>query len=572
MKEYYAREIAHLRELGAEFARNHPTVAPLLAARSTDPDVERILEGTAFLCGLIHERLDQNFPEIARSLLEITAPGMLLPQPSECIVQFTPSPDAPGVQEVAAGAQLRSAPVNGASCTYSMCADLQVLPVAACRTSLERLENGRGTLRVRLACPGGAEAWLGDSLTFFLHGELGRACDWMWRLLSRTSGITVTSGGGRARLPAGAVSAVLPPAAPPFATPHAPAGTSLLDCGLLRKFFIQPEEFLFVRLDGLSRCGCRGDALEIAFALSGIDEHVPDPDADLFRPSTGIAVNLFPHAADPFVISHARQDYRLRPRNDAAQELEIYAVTRVTGVQRGGGRRSYQPYRAFARDRGGAAYALRRTTSSGSGRFEYHLGLLHARPEDIWDNETLATEMLCYNRTLPRRLHVGDISVATDSTPLMARFANILPPSPPFPPPADSDMLWRLFSCAHANMLPLATADALKEFLRLCLPPDDPDPAHAVRNNERIAAIRRFSCRQEERLVDGRPVRGQRLELVLGRGGFSGPGEMHLFGSVLDGVLAGFATINTYTRLVITDGDKGERHQWPARLGSRRLL
>ncbi|MBR5051531.1 MAG: type VI secretion system baseplate subunit TssF, partial [Desulfovibrio sp.] len=90
MKNYYAEELSYLRDLGARFAEAHPGAAPLLGTRSTDPDVERILEGVAFLCGLIHERLDQNFPEVVYGLLEMAAPDVLLPRPSQTIVAFTP--------------------------------------------------------------------------------------------------------------------------------------------------------------------------------------------------------------------------------------------------------------------------------------------------------------------------------------------------------------------------------------------------------------------------------------------------------------------------------------------------
>ena len=86
MKNYYAEELSYLRELGARFAEAHPGAAPLLGTRSTDPDVERILEGVAFLCGLIHERLDQNFPEVVYGLLELATPDVLKARPSQTIV------------------------------------------------------------------------------------------------------------------------------------------------------------------------------------------------------------------------------------------------------------------------------------------------------------------------------------------------------------------------------------------------------------------------------------------------------------------------------------------------------
>ena len=572
MNDYYAQEIAYLRELGAEYAQLHPSVAPLLATRSTDPDVERLLEGTAFLCGLIHERLDQNFPEIAHALLSISAPAMLLPRPSECIVQFTPAPTAPGVQEVAAGAQLRSVPVQGASCTYALFEGLQILPVARCQTGLERLPDNRGILRVRLDSSSPLEGWLGDSVRFFLHGNPGQGSDWFWRLCTKTGGITVSTAGGAKKLPASALRPVLPPTAIPYSLGREHMGVSLLDCELLCKFFIQLEDFLFVELEGLGKCSCQGNSLELAFAMNGIDESLPDPAPDLFRPNTGIAINVFPHSADPFVFSNTRQDYRLTPQKDAARELEIYAVNRVTGVQRGGGKREYLPYRFFAGEKLNITYTLRRTVSQASGRFDYYINLLHNRPEDIWENETLTTEILCYNRHLPKLLHEGDISVPTDSSPAMATFRNILPPSLPTPPLSDPLLIWTFYSCLHANMLPLATASAMREFMSLCLPVDDPDPTHFAQNLARLYAIRSFTCHQEERLVGGRPVRGQRLDMVTGREGFSGTGEMFVLGTVLDEVLASFATINTYTRFELTDGDSGTRLSWPARLGKRRLL
>ena len=48
--------------------------------------------------------------------------------------------------------------------------------------------------------------------------------------------------------------------------------------------------------------------------------------------------------------------------------------------------------------------------------------------------------------------------------------------------------------------------------------------------------------------------------------------ERFLFGLVLDEVLAQYATINTYTRLEVTDLTSGETLSWKPRLGSRRLM
>ena len=87
---YYQDELAYLRELGKEFAKAHPALAPMLAGPGSDPDVERLLEGVAFLTSKLRLKLDDELPEIVHSLLEILWPHFLRPIPSTTIVEFNP--------------------------------------------------------------------------------------------------------------------------------------------------------------------------------------------------------------------------------------------------------------------------------------------------------------------------------------------------------------------------------------------------------------------------------------------------------------------------------------------------
>ena len=64
--KYYQSELTYLRELGREFGRAYPNVAGMLAERGGDPDVERLLEGFAFLPARIRERLDDDVPGVCR--------------------------------------------------------------------------------------------------------------------------------------------------------------------------------------------------------------------------------------------------------------------------------------------------------------------------------------------------------------------------------------------------------------------------------------------------------------------------------------------------------------------------
>ena len=82
--KYFQDELAYLRELGREFSQAYPTLAPMLADRGVDPDVERLLEGVAFLTGRIRQKLDDEVPEFLQSL---GAPAL-------------PAPDAAAAQRV----------------------------------------------------------------------------------------------------------------------------------------------------------------------------------------------------------------------------------------------------------------------------------------------------------------------------------------------------------------------------------------------------------------------------------------------------------------------------------------
>ena len=93
---YYNAELAYLREMGAEFAARYPGVAGRLALEAdkcADPHVERILEGVAFLTARVRHKIDDEFPEITESVLQILYPHYLAPIPSMSIVQFMLDPE-----------------------------------------------------------------------------------------------------------------------------------------------------------------------------------------------------------------------------------------------------------------------------------------------------------------------------------------------------------------------------------------------------------------------------------------------------------------------------------------------
>jgi type VI secretion system protein ImpG len=87
----YQDELAHLREMGAEFAREHPKIAARLGLEGmevADPYVERLLEGFAFLAARVQLKLEAEQPRLIAHLLESMYPNFLAPVPSMAVMRL----------------------------------------------------------------------------------------------------------------------------------------------------------------------------------------------------------------------------------------------------------------------------------------------------------------------------------------------------------------------------------------------------------------------------------------------------------------------------------------------------
>jgi type VI secretion system protein ImpG len=93
--QYYQRELIYLRGQGVDFARRYPKVASRLTlhgSESLDPHTERLIESVAFLSARVHRALDQEFPDVAYSLLDNLCPSLVQPIPSMSVSQFKLDP------------------------------------------------------------------------------------------------------------------------------------------------------------------------------------------------------------------------------------------------------------------------------------------------------------------------------------------------------------------------------------------------------------------------------------------------------------------------------------------------
>ena len=143
--DYYNRELAYLRELGAEFSRQHPKIAGRLGMSGievADPYVERLLEGFAFLSGRIHLKMDAEFPRFSQRLLELVYPHYLRPTPAIGVARLAPSLTEGGVTaafQIPRHTLLRApiAPGQVTACEFRTCHDVVLLPLDLAEAGIE---------------------------------------------------------------------------------------------------------------------------------------------------------------------------------------------------------------------------------------------------------------------------------------------------------------------------------------------------------------------------------------------------------------------------------------------------
>src|SRR3954471_22801443 len=94
---YYNRELTYIRRFASRFAEAHPKVAERLRLStdnaSDDPHVERLIEAFAYLTARVRQKIDDEFPELTGSLLDVLYPHYQAPIPSMAVVRFELDPE-----------------------------------------------------------------------------------------------------------------------------------------------------------------------------------------------------------------------------------------------------------------------------------------------------------------------------------------------------------------------------------------------------------------------------------------------------------------------------------------------
>ncbi|MEX2584194.1 MAG: type VI secretion system baseplate subunit TssF [Gemmatimonadota bacterium] len=593
--DHYHSELEYLRRGGAEFARLYPKVAHRLqlgAEECPDPDVERLLEGFAFLTARIQRNLEQQGSEVATTLLDILYPHFLAPVPSMTVARFDVDPEQGKItagHEIPKHTPLFAETADGQTCRFRTCYPVTLWPIRVTHAGFESTDRydfldgqpGIATvLRLRLEAIEGTLGELDlDSLRFYLNSDL-RTASGLYELLAghATRVCVLPEGSERPNfLPTGALrpigfgadEAVLPH--PPFA--HA-------GYRLIQEYFTFPRKFLFFDVEGL-RGRAEDESVDLLILLDRTPGERVMIGPDTFALGCSPIINLFPKTTDPIRLDHRAPEYRLVGDVRRERSTEIHSISRVSAsADEKDETQLLEPFFSYTHElekRRQRAFWHSRRVPTGRADLPgtdvllsfFDLDLNPALPE----TRTVFAYTLCTNRRLAEQLPAGAV-LETEAVAPLAGITALHNPTTQLDPPSSGQSSWRLVSHLSLNHLSFGAGEdgvrALREVLRLYGSFDEASAA------QQIAGIREMSVRKVTRQVGEDAwrgfCRGHEVTLTIDESAYVGTSPL-LLASVLSNFFSLYTSVNSFTQLVLRSQQReGIWMQWPARAGEQTLL
>lgn len=588
---YYQKELDFLKKHGKMFARRFPKIARRLGMNdgtTEDPHISRLIESFALLTSRIHQRLDDDLPEVIDALLSTLAPQFLRPLPSCCIVMLEPDPQRSGLTGsnlLPAGTALFTRQDAPLACQFQTVYPVTLLPLSIRDAALRYVSDELSwQLQLRF------EVWPGarlenERIRLYLHGP-DNVVNILYTLLcSEISRLTLRQEAIKTELCTTTLSPVGFEVEEALLTRDpriAPVHILLLD------YFWFPQKFSFIDIQlpaGFIAEGSSGFELEMVFQHNPLTERLEKLakriDANFFRLHCTPAVNLFAQRAEPITLSDASVDYPIVPDTRHHSQIEVWSVQNVAIQRKVDNRIVSSPVlplmesnlHSSAEEDSGLFWQSFRREMSVTGGIQQKLFIAFSqrdKRQTSAEAKIVSIDTLCTNHSLPHQRQYGLAQGDFDSDAPIAglKIAALTHPTRPINPPEKSSVRWHFLSQLSLNHQLLQGeqgAARLKALLALYNYNNQPG------NRPLYNLIASLHCQPVTmRIISNDPhslARGIDLTVTFHHEALQDP-EYYLLCSLLDRLLALYAPVNSFTRLTTCiEHEVQTRHVWPVRAG-----
>jgi type VI secretion system protein ImpG len=575
MNEYYRNELNALHERGIQMAEKYPALASMLDGKGTDPDVERLLQGTAFFTSMLKQKLDDEYPELIHQFMRLLFPHYLRPLPSSTIVTFEPQEiDAKRLLVIPKGTTLSSVPVEGTQCLFKTCFDVDLQPINIQQADIEIYQNNPMLKLTFQILNAKLSDWKPSKLRLHLTGDYNNATDLFLLLNNHLKQIRFSTGNHDNDVIVSNkhlhyVGFEETESLIPFPSNAYPGFR------ILQEYFFFPEKFLFVDILGWDQFEDKGSGktFDLCFVFDRLPKHLNRLNQNHFCLNATPAINLFPHDADPIRLDHFQTSYPVQASGTDKAHYQIYSIEEVTGFIHGTSKkRVYKTIDETGSDpTKNPIYHPHIQKNEELNRIDYQLSVVYQKG-DPPAPETLSIKTLCTNGFLAEQLKVNDIQSITDRLPFFVTVRNICAPNQTLLPPLTSDLLWRLLSHININHVPLTNAQSLRELLQLYVFETGYNRKSEQISKKRINGIANVCAKPKHRIISGALFHGQHIELETSEDHFSSEGDLFLFGCVLHDFFADYVSMNNFTSLTIKKMIHGDEFKWQSKFGNRYMI
>ena len=587
---YFEQELRFIRSEAVHFAERHPGAASSLGMRKDsidDPQITRLIESVALINGRLQQRLDQSYPELTESLVNLLFPHYLRPVPSYTMLGFDIEEDASAKHTIPSGTEFEVVNESRESAVFRTIENLDLLPLVV--SNVEVLFAPFETLK-----PSGADKAKAmieltiqavdegmelssldfDALKIHLLGETSSALKLYDLLANGTSQIVASFGtrqsvilGREALEPVGfdVEDTILPYQAASFG-----------GFKLLTEFFMFPERFQGFKLDlkpVISQV--KGAKLKLHIYLDEMSvEQARAIQPHHFSLFSTPIVNLHSQVSEPVEIDFSQKQYPVHLDSAQSTGVELFSIDKVLDVTEGDPFAVAQIYGEKYNDaESELRWQLVQETSDrgvlSSSLKVADLGNVSAKSASrVWLVNATVTDGL-RAASLPATSQISCL----ESLTIPAAMSLTRRPTMPVRSRDVNKNVWALLCHLHFNYHAILGTDDPVSTLKNVF--DLYNHNQTVQNHTYIESLLRI---EQEQVVA--PIRvsgktcfayGTKISVTLDASNVNG--GIALFAHLLDRFFAYFAGFNSFTQVdIYLEGQDGAYLSFPRRTGCKSLL
>ena len=585
IKDYYLKELNSLRSDGVDFAKENPGLSSFLAKEGQDPDVERILEGFAFLTGRLHQRFDEELPEVSHSLVQLLWPNYVRPVPSYSVIQFDSiKGDLKNIKMPKNTVVLSGKSSDDIICKFKTCYEMNTMPLDL--LDVEYLTYGQKSsieLDFGMSAVGTLEDITFETLRVFLGGSKFMAKElylYLNRYVEKIDIIVKDEDNKNIdsiKLPIDSIKSV------GFKTSESmlPYPSNVFDgYMILQEYFCYQDKYLFIDIENMKDIEklsilSQSTKLSLKIGLSKMFGKTQTPAKEDFYLYSTPVINLYESDSIPIRKTEFEDEYLLAASELKRHQSEVFSIFNVRGwVQSKNEYQDYTPFESFASvDENKEYYSQRVKLNNSLNRTDTYLRFSSSQGmfENIeHNNAVVSVKMLCTNKNIPSTLSLNSICVP-DSSSYSLGFKNITIPSLSYAPPIGGDFLWKIISNMSLNYLAL---DDIKTLIMMLKTYDffgENDLKQKKKTEVMLSGLTSISNSRSEMIYKGLPIRGTETNITIDPTKFICIGEAYLLCCVLNEFLALYSSVNSFHKLIVNI-ENHEIFEWAPKIGSKEIV